>query len=232
MNVNIICDDCMHWLKSCDNGYFDLIVTDPPYNVETNGGGLYKLHSKRYVKELREIDNGYSSIVLDELVRVMKKINIYLFCNQKQIKQLLDYFLNLDRVVNWNLLSWHKTNPVPACSNKYLNDTEYIMFFREKGVKVRGNYETKKTHYETPLNKQDKNMYHHPTIKPLSIVENLVVNSSDEGDRVLDPFMGTGTTEVACMKLNRDFTGIEINAEYFNTAKQRLSSVSVQQSLF
>ena len=120
------------------------------------------------------------------------------------------------------MLTWHKTNPVPACGNKYLTDTEYILFFREKGVKIYGEFKTKFTYYITPLNQSDKKKYGHPTIKPINIVTNLIVNSSLENGIVFDPFMGSGTTGLAALELNRKFIGIELNEEYFELSKQRI----------
>lgn len=152
---------------------------------------------------------------------MLKNINAYFFCSQKQIIPLLDYFVK-EKGCNYNLLSWHKTNPVPACGNKYLTDTEYILFFREKGVKVFGEFNTKFTYYVTPLNQADKKLYGHPTCKPVSIVKNLVINSSIEGDTILDPFMGSGTTAIACIRENRNFIGFELNEEYWRNACKRI----------
>ena len=99
------------------------------------------------------------------------------------------------------------------------------MFFREKGVKIHGTFETKKTHYETPLWVKDKKLYNHPTCKPVFMVENFIVNSSLQNEIVLDPFMGSGTTGEASIKNNRKFIGIEIDKKYFGTAKQRIEDV-------
>ena len=134
---------------------------------------------------------------------------------------LIDYFVK-KKNCNWNILSWHKSNPVPACGNKYLTDTEFILFFREKGVKIYGKYETKFTYYVTPLNQKDKKQYGHPTIKPIKILQNLIVNSTAENGVVLDCFMGSGSTGVACVNTNRRFIGIELDEGYFNTAKKRI----------
>ena len=217
--------DCLEVMKDIEDGSVDLIVTDPPYEIATTGAGIYKQADKQYVKELNGMKDGFSEEVLDELCRVMKKINIYFFCSQKQIIPLLDYFAKKKKC-NWNILSWHKTNPVPACGNKYLTDTEFILFFREKGVKVYGSFDTKRTWYATPLNQSDKKKYGHPTVKPLSILENLVVNSSQEGEVVLDCFMGSGSTGVACLNTNRNFIGIELDEGYFKIAKERIESVN------
>lgn len=211
-------------MKNIEDGSIDLVVTDPPYEIATTGAGMYKQADKQYVKELNGMKDGFSEEVLDELCRVMKKISIYFFCSQKQIIPLLDYFVKKKKC-NWNILSWHKTNPIPACGNKYLTDTEFILFFREKGVKVYGSFDTKRTWYATPLNQSDKKKYGHPTVKPLSILENLVVNSSQEGEVVLDCFMGSGSTGVACLNTNRNFIGIELDEGYFKIAKERIEGV-------
>ena len=220
----IECGDCLHLLKQLPNKSIDLVVTDPPYVIENKGGGLYTQEEKQYAKQLEGIKNGFSTEVLDELCRVMKKINIYLWCSQKQLFPLIRYFVECEKC-NFNLITWHKTNPVPACGNKYLTDTEYCLFFREKGVKIYGEYSTKFTYYVTPLNQKDKKLYNHPTIKPLDIIQNLVVNSSMEGDLVLDPFLGSGTTSVACVNTNRHYIGFELDPQYYNIACKRLDEV-------
>ena len=213
--------DCLELMKNIPDGSVDLVLTDPPYIVETSGGGLYKGESVKYNKEIEFMKNGFSENVLEEICRIMKKINVYFFCSQKQIPILIDFFVNKKKC-NWNLICWHKTNVVPACGNKYLTDTEYILFFREKGVKVYGTYETKKTYYVTPTNQKEKKLYGHPTIKPQEILKNLIVNSTNENELVLDCFMGSGSTGVACVNTNRHFIGIELDDGYFNIAKKRI----------
>ena len=228
---NIYNMDCLEGMKQIPDGTIDLCVTDPPYLIETQGGGIYTQEDKQYVKELNDIKDGFRTEILDELCRVMKRINIYIFCSQKQIIPLTDYFVT-KRGCNWNLLSWHKDNPVPACGNKYLTDTEYLLFFRQKGVKLYGNFDTKRTWFNTPLNQSDKEKWGHPTIKPLGIVRTLVFNSSVEGQTVLDPFMGSGTTAIACIKERRHFIGFELSKEYYEKAVRRIKAEQAQLTLF
>lgn len=219
MAIKLINDDCLACLKKLKSKTIDLVVTDPPYKIDTSGGGLYT--KMDYQNSLKGIDNGFSEEILDELCRVLKKINMYLFCSQKQILPLLNYFVDKKKC-NFNILTWHKTNPVPACGNKYLTDTEFILFFREKGVKIYGEYATKKTYYVTPLNTEDKKLYNHPTPKPVNILSNLIINSSKKNDIILDPFMGSGSTGEACKITKRHFLGIELNKDYYKTSKKRL----------
>lgn len=190
-------EDCMEGMKRIPDGTVDLIVSDPPYLIGNKGGGFWSesADGNRYnargtrqgMKRLGDIKDGIGEDVLDEMCRVMKKVNIYIFCSQKQIQPYLDYFVRR-KGCNWNLLSWHKTNPIPACGNKYLNDTEYILFFREKGVRLYGTYQTKRTFYTTLRNQQENIKYGHPTVKPCHIIRNFIVNSSQVGGGDFRPF--------------------------------------------
>lgn len=212
-------------IKDIPNKSIDLVVIDPPYEMKMGGsGGVFGSNRKRHLRELdgANLSRGYDYAILNELVRVMKKINIYIWCNKDQIRRYIDFFEDLG--CNTDVLTWHKTNPVPTSNNKYLSDTEYLLFFREKGVKVYGEYATKRKYYVSPTNKRDKDKYGHPTIKPLEIIQNIIINSSKKGDTVLDCFMGSGTTGVACVNTNRQFIGIELDDTYFDIAEQRINN--------
>ena len=243
--------DCLEVMKDIPDNSVDLVIIDPPYQF-TNGGGGGAFGSKKrkyhqeynslyYEKprknetfldkakreqrnELRFISNGFDFEVLNELERIMKATNIYIWCSKMQVSKLLKYFE--EKGCNIDILTWHKTNPTPTMNNTYANDTEYLIFAREKGVRVYGTYHTKRKYYVTPTNKVDKKLYKHPTIKPLHIIKNLIINSSNEGNTVLDCFMGSGTTGVACKELNRNFIGVELDEEYFNTAKERIEKIN------
>ena len=150
----------------------------------------------------------------------MKKINIYIYCSKRQVQELLEYFSSKN--CNYEILTWHKQNPSPLINNIYLPDTEYIIYAREKGVKLYGSYHTKHKYYISGVNHNDKKKYKHPTIKPLQFVENHIENSSRPGDVVLDCFAGSGTTLVASINKNRRFIGFEINKDYYEIARSRI----------
>lgn len=122
----------------------------------------------------------------------------------------------------FDILCWNKTNAMPLFNNKYLTDKEYCLYFRKGGYCQPVSYESAKTVFNLPINYKDKKMYGHPTIKPLSIIKTMIQNSSKEKDIVLDCFMGSGTTGVACKELKRDFIGIEIDKTYFEIAQKRI----------
>ena len=167
-----------------------------------------------------------------ELVRIMKKINIYIWCNKVQIPYYFNFYVN-KLGCKFDILCWHKGNSLPSYKNKYLSDTEYCLYFRKGGycdpsqtTPKEERYENAKTYYLAPINAKDKKLWKHPTIKPLDFTEKVIKNSSHEGDVVLDCFMGSGTTGCACKKLNREFIGIELNKEYYEIAQKRISETA------
>lgn len=218
--------DCYKRLKELPDKSVDLVIMDPPYlQADNAGSGCFGGAHRDYYRELSTMSQGIQENLLDLLVSKMKRINLYTYCNKKQLLQYLSYFSTI-KGVNFDLLCWHKLNPIPATHNIYLRDTEYILFFRQTGVKLYGSYATKKTYFLSGINLQDKKKYEHPTVKPLEQLQTLIINSSKPGDIILDPFMGTGTTGVAAKGLDRDFIGIEIDEKYYSTAKARIQKTA------
>ena len=123
-----------------------------------------------------------------------------------------------------DIIVWRKTNATPLFCNKYLSDKEYCMYFRKGGYCQPQSYEKAKTVYDLPINIKDKRLYGHPTIKPLSIIRNLVETSSKPNSLVLDPFIGSGTTAVACRELGRNYIGFEIDTAYHTKCLERLAA--------
>lgn len=171
------------------------------------------------------MENGINYSILDEFVRVSKHIYIYIWCSKAQILPIMKYFVEEHNCI-FDLLTWHKTNPTPTINNCYPPDTEYCLMFREKGTKLSGNMETLKKYYVSPTNKYDKDNYLHPCCKPMLFVENHILNSTKEGDVVLDPFVGSGTTCLAAKHLKRKYIGIEINEQYYKIAVDRLKGIN------
>lgn len=197
----------------------------------TGGRGAFGSVGRTYHAELEKagIIGGFQrEEIMKECLRVMNKANIYIWCSKEQIR----WYLNFFEGYSMELLTWHKTNPIPTCCNKYLSDTEYLLFFREKGARLYGTFETKKKYFVQGTNTSDKDLWNHPTIKPLNIIQTLVINSSVEGDVICDPFMGSGTTAVACIKEKRHYIGFEIDEKYYNIACQRIDIQKSELTLF
>lgn len=221
--------DCLQGMKlMLEQGlYADLIVTDPPYFIKsTRAGGKSEL--ARSIQPMNdELQNGNLTVGITEeflnaMWAVMKSPNIYLWCNGAQIPQYIDFFVKRHKC-KMDIIVWHKTNATPLFCNKYLSDKEYCLYFRRGAYCQPQSYKTAKTVYELPINAKDKRLYSHPTIKPLPIIRNLVENSAKPNQLVLDPFMGSGTTAVACKELGRNYIGFEISPEYAATCEKRIA---------
>ena len=211
--------DCLEVMKSIPDKSIDLVIIDPPYEIKTMKGG-WTIGKRKYEDEVSVMIDGFSEEILNLLCTKMKKINIYIYCSKLQLPKLLNYFIN--KKCNYEILTYHKTNPTPLCGNTYLPDTEYVVFAREKGVKIYGEYKTKFKYYTDKVNKKDKKLYKHPTCKPIPFLQNHIINSSNEDDIILDCFMGSGSTGVAALNTNRKFIGIELDENYFEIAKERI----------
>lgn len=216
--------DSYELIKQIPDKSIDCVYTDVPYLMQSGGkgGGAFGERIHKLIRnDMKDIINGFDYKLLDELVRVMKKINIFIWCNKQQILDIANYFKDY----SMEILVWAKDNPTPFTNNVWLPDLEYCLYFREKGVKLNDGYQLKSKWFNSAINKSDKDDYGHPTIKPLELVKRHIEHTTQPNDIVLDPFMGSGTTAVACKELNRQFIGFEINKDYHKIAIDRLNGI-------
>ena len=203
-------NDCMKILPTLDNKSVDLVVTDIPY------GKVNRKHGS-----LRKLDKGKADIItfdldifVSELARVTKG-SIYIFCGTEQVSNIREILVQ--NKMSTRLCIWEKTNPSPMNGDKiWLSGIECCVFGRFPNATF--NEHCKNTVFRYPCGRNKL----HPTQKPLELIEKLVLASSNEGDTVLDPCMGSGTTGVACKKNNRKFIGIEMDREFYNIASHRI----------
>ena len=213
----------------------DLVVTDPPYELRkytaNSGGTINDRGFDKSILPLNDItDTNFDlEFFCNEIIKVMKDINIYIWCNKKQIVKYFNFFVNEHHCL-YDILIWNKPDAMPSYSNKYLTDCEYCLYFHNNGHCFPKTYEDAKTVFHNQINRENR-IYHHPTIKPLDFIRSMIRNSSDEGDVVFDPFMGSGTTGVACKELKRDFIGCEINPEYFKICEERINGTKVKSQI-
>lgn len=220
----ILYGDAYKLIKEIPNKSVDLIYTDVPYLYKDGGGGNSEI-SKRIIaknQSIKDISNGIDYSILDEFKRVLKKLNLFIWCSKMQIIDILNYFADY----NFEILVWCKTNPQPSTNNVWLPDVEYCLYFREKGVRLNDGYDLKSKWYLGAINQRDKKLYNHPTIKPLDLVERHIKETTQVGGVVLDAFLGSGTTAVACKELERNFIGFEINKAYYEIAVDRLRGIN------
>jgi len=235
---NIYNEDSYKAIKDIPDNSIDLIIIDPPYEIVAGGFGKGSLADRKGKQKTDMIKkglyDGFNYEIFGDILRVMKKVNVFVWCSKYQIKPILDYFFSNVEQLRFDILTWHKTNPAPTANMTYLNDTEYCLSFREKGVIISGKYNEKKKYWVTPINKKDKEIFKHMTIKPIKIIKQLIKNSSQPNDIVADFFLGSGTTCVAAKELGRRYIGFEIDKEYYKIAKDRLNGVTAngQTSMF
>ena len=216
----------------------DLILTDPPYHISRQTG--FKQVGKNSVERFAvSMDFGkwdHTEIDLLKLAQLSYSAlrdggTIIVWYDVWKTSHLAEA-LKTAGFGMLRLIVWNKTNPVPLNSKRtYLsNSREMAVVAVKKGVPTfNGEYDTGS--YSGELNKADiiynepiprhNGQKMHPTQKPLSIFEDLVLTHSNSGDRVCDPFVGSGTTAVASWQHNRHFIGCDIDREYVRIARKR-----------
>jgi len=229
MEINkVYNENCLDTMSRMADKSIDLVIADPPYEIVSGGGGgCFGVEQRDYHKGVKSLSDGFENKILDECKRVLKIFNCYFFCSKDQVLQILLWAK--ENNMNTDILCYHKLNPIPTTNNKYLSDTEYIIFMREQGAYLGGDYASKKKYF---LQNNSKSEFEHPTVKPLNIIRTLITNSSKEDGIVYDPFMGSGTTAIAAITEKRNYIGSEISKEYFKVLTERINNKLAQQSLF
>lgn len=230
--------DCFEGVGLLPDGCIDLICTDPPYDLRRIGGGGSIATISGFKKSLNQLEesgiiNGYDIEAFAQKVERLQypNINAYFFCNKNQIPEYLRVYAGKLKC-KFDLLCWHKPNAIPTYFNKYLTDTEYILYFRRgRGKCFPQSYSDAFTYFLGSINAKDKELWKHPTIKPIGLIERFIRNSSTVGDIVLDPFIGSGTTAVASVKLQRRYIGFENNPQYYQIACNRVRSCKMQATI-
>ena len=211
--------DCLEFMRSMPGNCVDLVVTDPPYEIAIKGerGGL----GKRPVYENGDLDkiaNGFDiEAIFEEIKRISKKLNLFCFCSNSQLSKIMAW--GEANGYYTTCLIWHKYNSTPFANGVWRQDAEFCVHIREKGAVFQGDARLK-CKITKIANQASK--YGHPTEKPLELIKKYILIGSSEGDLIFDPFMGSGTTAVACKELNRNFIGCEIESKYCGIAEKRL----------
>lgn len=231
----ITCGDCYKLIKELPDKSIDCIYTDIPYLFDKGGCGsseislrMAKIHKDELKKETDLVD-GIDYTIFYDFVRVMRKINCFIWCSKLQIYPVLDWFMkNTD--CTYQILTWNKTNPVPMCNGTWLSDIEYCLYFN-RGTKLNDGIEHKSKWYTSALNVKDKLLFNHPTIKPLELVKRHLLHTTQPNDIVLDPFCGSGTTCLSCEELGRQYIGFEISEKWCKVANDKLNKIDAKGQL-
>jgi len=225
----VVCGDCREIMRSWPAESVDLLIADPPYNLN-QGYPFDNLNHKEYVE--------FNRSWLNESYRLLRKGRVgYIFNSQKTMwdfKQVLDS--TPFKLIQ--LLIWHYPNTIPSGKKpKFAWTLSYQpIFFVSKGIPELDIYGRA---FSAGLQRTDVWTFTacqsnfkadgirkvHVSQKPTKLIEYMILSSTDENDIVLDPFLGSGTTAVACKRLNRCFVGIEIVPSYCEMARRRLSQI-------
>ena len=227
MNNMLLNQDVREVFKTIPDNSIDLVVTDPPYkttsrgNAGTSGGMLQKEINKK--GQVFKHNNIKPQEYIPELYRVLKDgSHCYIMTNHVNLQEMLN--VATESAFKFvKCLIWDKGNKIMG--QYYMSSFEYILFLRKGKAKRINNCGTADI-LRVPnikLKGEDgKNL--HDTEKPVELMKIMIDNSSNEGDIVFDPFMGIGSTGVACLELNRRFIGVELDEQYFPIAKNRIEN--------
>lgn len=196
----------------------DLVFTDPPYKLETEGGCKGKIR-----KSLKKLDRNIAFIAdfnPSDFLRVLPSVfskntfNAYIFCN----KELLPIYLNwaVENKLAFNVLIWKKPSAIPI-GDSHRPDIEYLLFFRKNAI---WHNALKGVNYSRCL-EFGRESGLHPTMKPIGLIANELQISSNKDSVILDCFGGSGSTLIACEQLKRKCRMIEYEPYYIDVIIQR-----------
>lgn len=224
----LILGDARALLRTIPTGSVDLVVTDPPYR--TIGGGNTESGNQRHGRPsgMLSSNNGKGGLehndiefreYFHDIYRVMRDpSHLYLFTNTLNLRGALNEMDRHGFKVH-NVLSARKQNVTP--NRWYMKNVEYVIFARKGAAFPINNLDSKTGHdWVNPVGQKN-----HPNEKSVELMEGYILNSSQPGQVVLDPFMGTGATGVAALRNGRRFIGFEMHPEYFATACKRMGKM-------
>jgi len=212
-SIKLIHGDCLEKMKDIPDGSIDMVLADIPYGaINRKSSGLRNLN-----KGIADEETFGLSDVLPEVFRVVSG-SVYIFCASEQLSEIRKFFA--DKGMSTRLCIWEKTNPSPMNGQyMWLSGVEVCVYAKKKNATF--NEHCKNTVWRFPTVRGKL----HPTMKPILLMEKLILASSNENDTVLDFTMGSGSTGVACKNTNRKFIGIEKDLKYFKIAKERINGL-------
>ena len=210
--INLIHGDCLQEMKKIPDGSVDMVLTDPPYGMSFQSN--YRKEKYNTIKNDDSLD--WMNEFVSQSYRVAKNNTAhYVFCSFHNIDIFKQAFEKKFKIKN--ILVWEKNNTsMGDLKADFAPKIEFILFLQKGRRLINGKRDPNIFKFARTGNKN------HPTEKPVDLNEYLLSKFSDETETVLDPFMGSGTTGVACKNLNRNFIGIELDATYFEIAKKRI----------
>lgn len=239
--------DCLEYMKSLPNNFFDLIVTSPPYNMRTrvrNGEYTTREKSEHFSKKYNNFDDALSideyfkfhSEAIKEMLRLSKVI-IYNIQIVTGSKEALFKMIGLFHKEIKDIVIWDKGHGQPAMHDGVLNKATELILILEPNAKAGRcfnvfNFERGTLSDIWRIPREQSEVSGHFATYPVRLAETAIINFSKAGDLIFDPFMGTGTTGIAALMHDRKFHGCELDKDYFEAACKRIKSEASQERLF
>jgi site-specific DNA-methyltransferase (adenine-specific) len=230
---NLWNDDCINVFPTLADGSMDLIVSDPPYgiNYRSNRQQVDRLKSVKENQSVNVRPHYFSTIENDngmfcwlvEAYRVLKEGSaIYVFCHWTKWSELERHTQEAGFDIK-NMIVLNKSNHgMGDLKGQYAPKHELLMFACKGRHVCRWRTGRQQDVWNVPVVFSGSHR-HHPNEKPISWLTPAILNSSDEGQLILDPFMGAGSTGIAAVKSKRHFVGIELDKTYYESALIRIS---------
>ncbi len=247
-SLHLFQEDVLEGIARLPDGSVDLVVADPPYGLGKDyGNDSDRLSGQEYLD--------WSARWIDAIVpKLAPRGTLYLFCTWQYSPEL--FVMLKQRLTMINEIIWDRRVPsMGGTTRKYSSVHDNIGFFARQRdyyfdldpVRIPYDPETKKARSRprfegkkwlevgynpkdlwsiSRIHRQDPERADHPTQKPLEIVERMVLSSCPPGGLVLDPFTGSGTTAVACLRHGRRFVGFEINPDYVRVVRERVAAAT------
>jgi DNA modification methylase len=220
--------DCIDGLRLIPDESIDLVVADPPYGIDFNSNFRKKseLKTTSGIFNDGKDNNDFLAEVLTEIYRVLKpNSHVYWFTRWDRIhlqQPLIEQHFKLKNSLVWMKNNWSMGDLTGAYAGQY----ESILF-AQKGRRALNEVDGKRRHTDIlQFDRISPNKLRHSHEKPEDLIEFLIRKSSDEGEIVLDPFCGSGTTAVCARKLNRNFVTFELEPDFITIANGRLDEIS------
>lgn len=243
-NFKLILGDSFKELKKIEEKSIDMIFADPPYflsgdGITCSGGKMVSVNKgdwdkKKTIDEKHKFNRKWIKLCY----KILKDDGTIWISGTMHNIYSIGMALEQEGFKIINNITWKKLNPPPNISCRFfVHSTETILWAKKdlKKAKHKFNYEIMKSLnggkqakdvWESSLTKpSEKKQGKHPTQKPIEILEKLILASTDEGDLILDPFNGSGTTGIAATRLNRKYIGIDNEKEFLDLTIRRKDNI-------